>query len=119
MSATAYLGVQVEPEVLEEWKQELYACPTVYKAFKFFEKLGLKKPQLLEFADYLEIDVYKYGNKTSIIRKLVYSTVGERLKDAPVRRRNIEKYNKDTATHGWVVFTLSLRGDINADNLNS
>ena len=97
----------------------------MYKAFKFFAKLGLKKPQLLEFADYLEVDVYKYGNKASIISRLVYSTVGERLKYDPVRRRNIEKYNKDTANHGWVMFTLSLdlryllRSDINADNLDS
>lgn len=35
--------VQIGDDTLEEWKQELYTCPSVYKAFKFFDRLKLKK----------------------------------------------------------------------------
>ena len=97
---------QLMNDVLEEWKQELYSCPSVYKAFKFLDKLNLKKNQLTEFADYLGIDLYKYADKTEITRRLVYATVGEKIKDDPVRKRNIEKYKRDTANND-VTFTLS------------
>ena len=93
-------------EILEAWRQELYACPSVYKAFRFFEKLGLKKIQLMEFADYLDVNVYKYAGKAEIIQKLVYATVGEKLKDDPMRKRNIEKYKIDTDNNS-VSFVLS------------
>ena len=97
---------QLMNDVLEEWKQELYSCPSVYKAFKFLDKLNLKKNQLTEFADYLGIDLYKYADKTEITHRLVYATVGEKLKDDPVRKRNIEKYKRNTANNG-VTFILS------------
>lgn len=42
--------------------------------------------------------------------KLVYATVGEKLKDDPVRKRNIEKYKKDTANHN-TTFVISV-GDV-------
>ncbi len=52
------IAEKTDNEILEVWEQNLYTCPSVYKAFKFFEKLNLKKTQLIEFADYLGVAIY-------------------------------------------------------------
>ena len=102
---------RTEDDTLEEWKRKLCACPSVYKAFRLLDMLKLKKFQLVELAEYLGVSLYKSTDKSEITRKLVCATVGEKLKDDPVRKRNIERYKRDTANHG-VVFTISLASDL-------
>ncbi len=99
---------RTENDTLEEWKRKLFACPSVYKAFRLFDRLKLKKFQLVELAEYLGD---KSVDKSEITRKLVCATVGEKLKDDPVRKRNIEKYKRDTTNHR-IVFTISLAIDL-------
>lgn len=101
------MGKTADEKILDGWKQELYACSSVYKAFRFFERLRLTKIELIKLAEYLNVAIYRYANKAEIIQKLVYATVGEKLKNDPVRKRNIEKYKRDTANHG-IVFKLSV-----------
>ena len=65
---------RTDNSTLEEWKQELFACPSVYKAFKLFDRLKLKKSQLVELAEYLGVSLYKSADKSEIARKIVYQT---------------------------------------------
>ena len=71
--------IELTNEVLENLKQELYSCSSISKAFKFFDRLNLKRTQLLEFADYLGADVHRYSDKDSLTRQIIRLTVGEEL----------------------------------------
>lgn len=86
----------ITTENLENWKQELYSCESIYQAFNFFDQHKFKKSQLLEIAEYLGVAVNEYSDEVEITRKIVYSTVAEKLKDDPIRKRNIAKFRKDT-----------------------
>ena len=88
--------IPTSSENFENWKQELNSCMSIYEAFNFFDQHKFKKIQLIEFAKYLGVSVSKYSDKPEITRKIVDSTVGEKLKDDPIRKRNIAKYRKST-----------------------
>lgn len=83
-----------ENKILENLKQELYSCESIYQAFNLFDQHKFKKSQLLEIAEYLGVSVSKYSDKAEITRKIVYGTVAEKLKDDTIRKRNIAKYRK-------------------------